>query len=112
MKARNYIQQLILLIVPLPVLCLHWVSILLPLRTDRLLVTQPEELTAVLQRENESKACYERFLKHMQTHHYPSKLTLQMYMLFASHMNIGTPEILHFYQQCQCGRIMVGLHVL
>ena len=62
---------------------------------------QPEELTAVLQRENESKACYERFLKHMQTHHYPSTLTLQMYMLFASHMNIGTPEILHFYQQME-----------
>lgn len=55
----------------------------------------------MLQRENESKACYERFLKHMQTHHYPSTLTLQMYMLFASHMNIGTPEILHFYQQME-----------
>ena len=65
---------------------------------------QPEELTAVLQRENESKACYERFLKHMQTHHYPSTLTLQMYMLFASHMNIGTPEILHFYQQMELKR--------
>lgn len=60
-----------------------------------------EELVPVLQRENKSKACYERCLKNLQTHHYPSTLTMQMYMLFASHINIGTPEILHFYQQME-----------
>lgn len=62
---------------------------------------QEEELVPILQRENASKACYERCLKNLRTHHYPSTLTMQMYMLFASHMNIGTPEILHFYQQME-----------
>lgn len=59
------------------------------------------KLSQILERENESKACYERFLKQMRTKAYPSTLTLQMYMLFASHMNIGTPEILRFYKQLE-----------
>ncbi len=60
-----------------------------------------QRLAQVLARENESKAAYLRTLKLMQTKAYPSTLTLQMYMLFASHMNIGTPEILHFYRQME-----------
>lgn len=59
------------------------------------------KLSRVLERENESKECYERFIKQMRTKAYPSTLTLQMYMLFASHMNIGTPEILRFYKQLE-----------
>jgi benzoyl-CoA reductase/2-hydroxyglutaryl-CoA dehydratase subunit BcrC/BadD/HgdB len=55
-------------------------------------------LTQTLERENQSKACYERFLKQMRTKAYPSTLTLQMYMLFATHLNIGTPQILHFFE--------------
>lgn len=62
---------------------------------------QPEKLTCILNRENESHACYERFLKHMQHHHYPSTLTLQMFMLFATHINIGTPEILTFFRKLE-----------
>ena len=33
---------------------------------------QEEELVPILQRENASKACYERCLKNLRTHHYPS----------------------------------------
>lgn len=62
---------------------------------------QPEKLSEIIKRENESKACYERILKQMRTHHYPSTLTLQMFMLFATHINIGTPEILHFFRQME-----------
>lgn len=57
------------------------------------------ELSRTLERENQSKQYYEQFLKQMRTKAYPSTLTLQMYMLFASHMNIGTPEILDFYRR-------------
>lgn len=58
-------------------------------------------LSQVLLRENESKACYERFLRQVRTKAYPSTLTLQMYMLFATHLNIGTPEILSFFRQME-----------
>ncbi len=60
-----------------------------------------ERLSQVLQRENESKESYRRTLQMMQRKAYPSTLTLQMYMLFANHLNIGTPEILSFYQQME-----------
>lgn len=59
------------------------------------------ELSRILKRENESKACYERTLRLMRTKAYNSTLTLQMYMLFANHLNIGTPEILEFYKQME-----------
>ncbi len=58
-------------------------------------------LSQVLERENESKACYARTLRMMRTKSYPSTLTLQMFMLFANHMDIGTPEILKFYRQME-----------
>ncbi|MCD7864764.1 MAG: 2-hydroxyacyl-CoA dehydratase family protein [Clostridiales bacterium] len=58
-------------------------------------------LSESLRRENESKACYARILKMMRTKAYPSTLTLQMYLLFANHLNIGTPEILRFYRQME-----------
>lgn len=59
------------------------------------------ELQASLKRENESKASYERTLKMMRTKAYTSTLTLQMYMLFANHVNIGTPQILEFYRMME-----------
>ncbi len=58
-------------------------------------------LSEVLERENESKASYERTLQMMKTKAYPSTLGLQMFMLFASHLDIGTPEILSFYRQME-----------
>lgn len=60
-----------------------------------------QKLAGILERENASKASYERTLKMMRTKSYPSTLTLQMYMLFANHLNIGTPEILNFYRQME-----------
>ena len=60
-----------------------------------------EDLSQALARENESKAHYENFLKYIRTKAYPSTLTLQMYMLFATHVNIGTPEILTFFKMME-----------
>ncbi len=60
-----------------------------------------DELARILARENASKAAYLRILKHMKTKAYPSTLTLQMYLLFASHLSIGTPEILSFFEQME-----------
>ncbi len=57
------------------------------------------ELSATLARENESKELYERFLKLVSHKSYKSTLTLQMYQLFASHINIGEPGILEYYRQ-------------
>lgn len=57
-----------------------------------------DDLSEVLSRENESKACYKEFLKLQRDRYYPSTLTLQMYMLFATHLNIGTPETLDLFR--------------
>lgn len=62
---------------------------------------EPVKLSQALFRENESKESYERTLRMMRTKAYTSTLTLQMYMLFANHLNIGTPEILRFYRQME-----------
>ena len=61
----------------------------------------PAELSRILERENESRASYERTLRMLATRAYPSTLTLQMFLLFANHLNIGTPEILRFYRQLE-----------
>lgn len=58
-----------------------------------------ERLAEVIQRENESKAIYEECLTLLRDKAYPSTLTLQMYMLFATHLNIGEPEILTFFKK-------------
>lgn len=55
-------------------------------------------LQAALDRENRSFAAYDRFLAAQRGRYYPSTLTIQMFNLFASHLAIGTPEILHFYE--------------
>lgn len=57
-----------------------------------------DELSAVLQRENQSKAYYQEFLELQKTRYYPSTLTLQMYMLFATHLNIGSEETLDLFR--------------
>lgn len=57
-----------------------------------------DNLSEVLSRENESKTCYKEFLKLQRDRYYPSTLTLQMYMLFATHLNIGTPETLDLFR--------------
>lgn len=54
-------------------------------------------LSEIIRRENESKELYEKCLILLRDKAYPSTLTLQMYMLFATHLNIGEPEILSFF---------------
>ncbi|MDD6795822.1 MAG: 2-hydroxyacyl-CoA dehydratase family protein [Clostridiaceae bacterium] len=56
-----------------------------------------EKLKEILKTENESKKLYREFVKNSRDKYYPSSLTLHMYMLFASHVGIGTKEIYDFY---------------
>ncbi len=58
-------------------------------------------LSEILRRENASKKSYLRSLSMMSHKAYTSTLTMQMYMLFANHLNIGTPEIYDFYRQME-----------
>ncbi|MCD8300998.1 MAG: 2-hydroxyacyl-CoA dehydratase family protein [Clostridiales bacterium] len=60
-----------------------------------------DRLSGILKRENASKESYARSLAMMATRAYPSTLTMQMYMLFANHMNIGTSEIYDFYREME-----------
>ena len=60
-----------------------------------------DELKKTIIRENLSKESYERSLRLLAHKKYPSTLTLQMYMLFANHVNIGTQEVLAFYKQLE-----------
>lgn len=58
-----------------------------------------QRLSEILERENLSKEYYHKFLLETSHKDYPSTLTLQMFMLFATHLIIGTPEMLRFFQQ-------------
>ena len=57
-----------------------------------------QRLSEILERENQSKQYFMDFLDASVGKDYPSTLTLQMFMLFATHLNIGTPEILFFFR--------------
>ena len=57
-----------------------------------------DELSLVLQRENESKQYYKKFLEEKKKRYYPTTLTLQLYMLFATHLQIGSKETLDFFR--------------
>ena len=57
-----------------------------------------DRLRETLQRENESKRYYKQFLHEMKTRYYPKTLTLDMYFLFATHLDIGTPETLDLFR--------------
>ena len=68
-------------------------------RTGRKL--DPEELKRTLERENESKRLYRSFLKKQSRKYYPNTMTLHLYMLFATHLNIGSEECLEFFQKLE-----------
>lgn len=57
------------------------------------------KLTEILDRENESKRHYDSFLKKRRTHAYPNTPGMMLFMLFASHMYIGSQWVLDFYRQ-------------
>ena len=58
----------------------------------------PDRLREILARENRSKELYLLYLREKAQKAYPTTLTLQMYELFATHLAIGSPEALHFFQ--------------
>jgi benzoyl-CoA reductase/2-hydroxyglutaryl-CoA dehydratase subunit BcrC/BadD/HgdB len=57
-----------------------------------------EALKETIRRENESKSCYKAFLKEQKHRYYPNTMTLNLYMLFATHLDIGTPKTLEFFR--------------
>jgi len=58
----------------------------------------PARLKAAIRRENESRKYYQIFLEKRRTHAYPNTLTLVLFMLFATHLDIGSPWSLKFFQ--------------
>ncbi len=60
---------------------------------------QMDELREVIHRENESRRYYREFLEAVKEICYPNTLTLNTCMLFATHLNIGTEEILSFFRE-------------
>jgi benzoyl-CoA reductase/2-hydroxyglutaryl-CoA dehydratase subunit BcrC/BadD/HgdB len=58
-----------------------------------------DRLAEVLRRENDSFALYREFLTLQKTKNYPTTMTLSMFMLLATHLCIGTPEIYDFFKQ-------------
>lgn len=60
-----------------------------------------EQLKQVLIRENESRTYYKEFLKEQKSKYFPSTMTLQLYMLFATHLNIGSKNSLEFFHALQ-----------
>jgi benzoyl-CoA reductase/2-hydroxyglutaryl-CoA dehydratase subunit BcrC/BadD/HgdB len=56
------------------------------------------ELKRVIHRENQSKALLKEFVGLQKDRCFPNTLTLNMYLLFATHLQIGTPEVLKFFQ--------------
>lgn len=57
------------------------------------------QLRQILQRENQSKDLYRKCLQASVHKDYPSTLTLQMFLLFATHLTIGTPEVLSLFEK-------------
>lgn len=57
-----------------------------------------KDLRHALERENSAHYAYRQFLKKLQTRQYPSTLTLQMYMLYATHLATGSKEDLRFFE--------------
>lgn len=57
-----------------------------------------EDLKEILRRENESFRNLHEFLKKTKYKSYPSTMTLQMFLLFATHLNIGSQEVLDIFR--------------
>ena len=80
-----------------------------------------DELRRCLDRENQSKAHYMSFLEKRKKHSYPSTLTLELFMLFANHIELGMPWVLDFYRKmdeevekmpCDDGKRFFWVHLL
>ena len=56
------------------------------------------QLSHRIEMENESKQCYLDFLKEEKHRFYPKTLTLEMYLLFATHLDVGSVDSLRFFR--------------
>ena len=57
-----------------------------------------DQLSRRLEMENESKQCYLDFLQEEKHRFYPKTLTLELYLLFVTHLDIGSEESLRFFR--------------
>jgi benzoyl-CoA reductase/2-hydroxyglutaryl-CoA dehydratase subunit BcrC/BadD/HgdB len=57
-----------------------------------------DRLKETLGHENRAKQYYLDFLEKRRTHYYPNTLTLLLYMLFATHLNIGTQWVEDYFR--------------
>lgn len=57
-----------------------------------------DDLSAMLERENESKRLLLEIAALQKTKWYPNTMTMNLFMIFASHLAIGLPEVLDFYR--------------
>ena len=80
-----------------------------------------DKLRDTLDRENQSFEAYRHFIELTRSRYYPSTLTLQMFVLYASHLIIGSPEALDFFKRIETdaasrpvfsGKRIFWLHVL
>ncbi len=58
-----------------------------------------DQLRQILERENESFALYDSFLQKQVNKYYPTTVTLSMFMILATHLCIGTQEMLDFFRE-------------
>ncbi|MCR5665675.1 MAG: 2-hydroxyacyl-CoA dehydratase family protein [Eubacterium sp.] len=58
-----------------------------------------DRLREILLRENESFALYDSFLQKQIGRYYPTTITLSMFMLLATHLCIGSEEVLSFFKE-------------
>lgn len=56
-----------------------------------------EELKCSIRRENESKANLRAFMEQCVEHDYPTTMTLQLYLMFATHLQIGSEQVRKFF---------------
>jgi benzoyl-CoA reductase/2-hydroxyglutaryl-CoA dehydratase subunit BcrC/BadD/HgdB len=57
-----------------------------------------DRLREILRCENESRREYHEFLKKAKYKSYPTTMTLQLFMLYATHLNIGSEEVLDIFR--------------
>lgn len=57
-----------------------------------------DELSAMLERENESKRLLLEINDLQKTRWYPNTMTMNLFQIYASHLAIGTPEVLEVYR--------------
>ena len=57
-----------------------------------------DDLSAMLERENESKRLLREIMDRQKTVWYPNTMTMNLFMIYATHLAIGLPEVLDFFR--------------